>query len=103
MSDASRRPRRGLISFYSLCIGMTATAAFAQTAVETVLSAPGEPAPIGFAVKGRANGDDVPHPAGERRREMRKQGLEEKVRGAAMGQRSATSNGNVHRISAGKH
>jgi immune inhibitor A len=99
MFNASRRPRRWLITFYSLCIGLTSTAALAQATVESILAAPGEPVPTGFSVKGRASGDDVPHPAGERRREMRKQGLEEKVRGEASGQRSS----GVHRISEGKH
>lgn len=99
MFDAARRPRRWLISIYSVCIGLTATAALAQTAAEPVLIAPGEPALPGFTVKGRANGDDVPHPAGEKRREIRKEGLEEKVRGEASGQRS----GRVHRIGKGKH
>ncbi|MET0533259.1 MAG: immune inhibitor A domain-containing protein [Steroidobacter sp.] len=70
----------------------------AQT-VESVLTGPGEAPPPGFTVKGRANGDDVPHPAGDRRREMRKQGMEEKVRGEASGQ----SSGRVHRIGKGKY
>lgn len=99
MSVASRQPRRWLISFYSFCFGLTATAALAQTTVEPVLTGPNEPPPAGFSVKGRANGDDVPHPAGERRREIRKEGLEEKVRSEASGQRS----GRVHRIGKGKH
>jgi immune inhibitor A len=71
----------------------------AQSTVESILAAPGEPAPTGFAVKGRAFGDDVPHPAGEKRREIRKQALEEKFRGEAAGLRST----GVHRISTGKH
>ena len=99
MLDASRRPRRRLIPFYSLLIGLVTSTALAQTTVEPVLTAPGEPAPAGFAVKGRAYGDDVPHPAGERRRQLRKEGLEEKVRAEALGQRS----GGVHRIAKGKH
>ena len=76
-----------------------ATGAFAQTTLEPVLAAPGEPAPAGFAIKGRSNGDDVPHPAGERRREIRKQGMEEKVRAEASGQ----SSGPVHKIGKGKY
>lgn len=98
MCDAPRQPRRWLIPFYSLCIGLTASAALAQTA-ESILTAPGEPAPPGFSVKGRANGDDVPHPAGEKRREIRKQGMEENVRAEASGQ----SSGRVHRIGRGKY
>jgi immune inhibitor A len=55
-------------------------------------------------VKGRAYGDDVPHPAGERRREIRKQGLEERIRGLASGQRlAAAATGGVQRIASGKH
>src|SRR5215510_12161344 len=99
MFNAPSRPRRWLIPFYSLCIGLTATAALAQAQVESVLVAPGGAALPGFSVKGRASGDDVPHPAGERRREMRKDGLEEKVRGEAMGQ----SSGRVHKIGKGKY
>jgi immune inhibitor A len=99
MLDAPRRPRGWLISFYSLCICFTTSSALAQSSVEPVLSAPGEPPPAGFAVKGRAYGDDVPHPAGEKRREMRKQGLEEKVRAQASGQFA----GRVHRIGKGQH
>src|SRR5687767_14326891 len=68
MFTASRRPGRWLIPTVSFCIGLTATTALAQS-VEPVLAAPGEAPPPGFAVKGRAYGDDVPHPAGEKRRE----------------------------------
>lgn len=82
---------------------MSATSTLAQTA-ESILTLPGEPPPPGFSVKGRANGDDVPHPAGERRREIRKQGLEERIRGLASGQRSAaTTAAGVQRIASGKH
>ncbi len=110
MCDPSRQRGRWLIPFFSLCLGLTATAALAQTA-ESVLTAPGERAPPGFSVKGRASADDVPHPAGERRREMRRQGLEEKVRaeasGQASGQLTAQSFGQggrkVHRIGRGKY
>src|SRR5262245_16850737 len=99
MFNDSSRPRRWLIPIYSLCIGLTATSALAQDAVESVIVAPGDAALPGLTVKGRANGDDVPHPAGERRREMRKDGLEEKVRAEASGQRS----GGVHKIGKGKY
>lgn len=110
MSDASCQPRRWLIPFFSLCIGLTTTAALAQS-VEPIYTAPGETALPGFSVKGRANGDDVPHPAGERRREMRKQGLEERVRAEATGQVSSQLTGQsfgqsgrkVHRIGRGKY
>jgi immune inhibitor A len=108
MCDTSRQPRRWLIPFFSLCIGLTTTAALAQ---ESVLSAPGDRPPPGFAIKGRASADDVPHPAGERRREMRKQGLEERVRAEATGQVSSQLTGQsfgqggrkVHRIGRGKY
>src|SRR5687767_3656642 len=81
MGSVLRRPRRWLIPFHSLCIGLTATAALAQAAtVEPIISKPGEAPPAGFTVKGRANGDDVPHPAGQKRREMRKSGMEERVK-----------------------
>jgi immune inhibitor A len=107
MCKTSRQRRRWLIPLFSLCIGLTATAALAS---ESVLTAPGEQAPKGFSVKGKASVDDVPHPAGERRREMRKQGLEEKVRAAAAGQASNQLTGRtgqggdkVHRIAKGKY
>ena len=99
MSIVARRPGRWLIPTVSVCIGLAATTAMAQSAVESVLAAPGASPPPGFAVKGRAYGDDVPHPLGEKRREMRRQGLEEKVRAEAAGRHSAS----VHRIGAGKH
>jgi immune inhibitor A len=107
MSNASRQHGRWLVPLFSLCIGLTATAALAS---ETVLTVPGEAAPKGFSVKGKANVDDVPHPAGERRRAMRKQGLEEQVRAKAAGQvsnqltgRSALGGDKVHRITKGKY
>ena len=107
MSNASRQRRRWLVPMFSICIGLTATAALAA---ESILTVPGEQAPKGFSVKGKANVDDVPHPAGERRREMRKQGLEEQVRAKASGQvsnqltgRSALGGDKVHRIAKGKY
>lgn len=101
MYNDARRPRRRLIPFSFFFLGLTATAALSQT-VESIITAPGESPPPGLSVKGRANSDDVPHPAGERRREMRKQGLEEQVRAEALGGASRTS-GRVHRIGRGKY
>ena len=74
-----------------------------------MLVAPGDPALPGFTVKGRANNDDVPHPAGEKRREMRKMGLEEKVRAEAQsssqlsGQTFGQGSRRVHRLGRGKY
>lgn len=99
MFIVSCRPRRWLVPTVSVCIGLAATTAMAQSAVESVLAAPGASPPPGFAIKNRAYGDDVPHPLGEKRREMRRQGVEEKVRAEAAGLRSSS----VHRIGAGKH
>lgn len=106
MCKASRQPRRWLIPFYSLCFGLASTSALAQ---ESVLVAPGDPVLPGFTVKGRANSDDVPHPAGEKRREMRRMGLEEKVRSEAQsssqlsGQAFGQGSRGVHRLGRGKY
>jgi len=86
-------------------MGLAASTTFAQTS-ESILSGPDEAPPPGFAVKGKAGGDDVPHPAGEKRREMRRDALAEKIRGQASGQRvaaGAQTTGGVHRIAQGKH
>ena len=98
MRNALGQPRRWLIPICGL-VGLAASA-FVQAAVEPVIAKPGEVAPVGFTVKGKANGDDVPHPLGQRRREMRKQGLEEAVKGEASGGQRA---GRVHKIARGKH
>jgi len=80
---------------------MALNTATAQSTPEPVIVKPGDTPLRGFTVKGKANSDDVPHPLGQKRREMRKEGLEEKVRGdAASGTQSSRR---VHKIGKGRH
>jgi immune inhibitor A len=95
MGNLPRQRRRWLIPLYSLCIGLAANVALAQTSVESIISKPGQAPPAGFTVKGRANGDDVPHPAGEKRREMRKSGTEERIK--------SNFRGRVHKLGKGRY
>jgi immune inhibitor A len=104
MFNATGRRRR-LLPLLSLCIGLTASA-IVQAADEEVLVGPGQAPLPGFTVKGKTNGDDVPHPLGQARREARKQGLEESIReevisGQQFGQ--GHSGNRVRKISRGKY
>ena len=107
MITAPSRFGRRLIPICSLALSLAAGTALAQSTAEyVILKAPGDKALPGFSVKGRASADDVPHPAGERRREERNAALEESVRAEAMGQDSGANFGQgskrIHKIAKGK-